>query len=69
MTRGEKGSWNENRVVDAEHIAKIPDRLPPDRAGAMAWDALTALSGLDTLDLMPLRDIAPTQAPKEKVTS
>ncbi|MEV4184055.1 NADP-dependent oxidoreductase [Streptosporangium canum] len=40
-------------VVEAEFVARVPDRMPTEQAGAMAWDALTALSGLDLLDLRP----------------
>ena len=38
-------------VVEAEFVARVPDRMPTEQAGAMAWDALTALSGLDLLGL------------------
>jgi NADPH2:quinone reductase len=31
----------------------VPDRMPTEQAGAMPWDALTALSGLDLLGLRP----------------
>ncbi|MEH1101190.1 quinone oxidoreductase family protein [Micromonospora sp. CPCC 205561] len=47
------GSYAEYAVVEAEFVARVPDRLPTGQAGAMAWDALTALSGLDLLDLRP----------------
>ncbi|MDP3894652.1 NADP-dependent oxidoreductase [Nocardioides sp.] len=49
MVRG--GFYAELGVVEAEHVARVPDRLPTEQAGAMPWDALTALSGLDALDL------------------
>lgn len=45
------GFYAEYGVVEAEHVAQVPERLPTAQAGAMAWDALTALSGLDTLGL------------------
>ncbi|HSK91387.1 MAG TPA: NADP-dependent oxidoreductase [Euzebyales bacterium] len=45
------GFYAEYGVVEAEYAAHVPDRLPTEQAGAMAWDALTALSGLDLLDL------------------
>ncbi|MEW9552397.1 zinc-binding alcohol dehydrogenase family protein [Nonomuraea sp. NPDC050783] len=47
------GAYAEYAVVEAEYVARVPDRLPTDQAGAMAWDALTALSGLDLLGLRP----------------
>lgn len=47
------GFYAEYGVVDAEHVARIPERLSMEQAGVMAWDALTAQSGLDLLDLAP----------------
>jgi NADPH2:quinone reductase len=47
------GFYTEYGVVEAEFVARVPDRLPTEQAGAMPWDALTALSGLDLLDLRP----------------
>lgn len=47
------GFYAEYAVVEAEFVARVPDRMPTDQAGAMAWDALTALSGLDLLGLRP----------------
>lgn len=47
------GFYAEYGVVEAEYVTHVPDRLPTEQAGAMAWDALTALSGLDLLDLQP----------------
>ncbi|MEU9509249.1 NADP-dependent oxidoreductase [Micromonospora sp. NPDC048170] len=47
------GSYAEYAVVEAEFVARVPDRLPTGQAGAMSWDALTALSGLDLLGLRP----------------
>ncbi|MBA2892343.1 quinone oxidoreductase family protein [Nonomuraea soli] len=51
MPRG--GFYAEYGVVEAEFVARVPDRMPTAQAGAMAWDALTALSGLDLLGLRP----------------
>lgn len=39
------GCYAEFAVVEAEFVAHVPERLPTERAGVMAWDALTALSG------------------------
>ncbi|MGN9768963.1 quinone oxidoreductase family protein [Micromonospora sp. SD12] len=47
------GSYAEYAVVEAEFVARVPDRLSTGQAGAMPWDALTALSGLDLLGLRP----------------
>ncbi|MER7415832.1 NADP-dependent oxidoreductase [Micromonospora peucetia] len=47
------GCYAEYAVVEAEFVARVPDRMPTEQAGAMAWDALTALSGLDLLGLRP----------------
>ncbi|GLI02528.1 quinone oxidoreductase family protein [Phytohabitans aurantiacus] len=47
------GVYAEYAVVEAEFVARVPDRMPTEQAGAMAWDALTALSGLDLLGLRP----------------
>ncbi|MEW2378393.1 NADP-dependent oxidoreductase [Micromonospora sp. NPDC047812] len=47
------GCYAEYTVVEAEFVARVPDRMPTEQAGAMAWDALTALSGLDLLNLRP----------------
>ncbi|WP_435743217.1 quinone oxidoreductase family protein [Microbacterium sp. PMB16] len=47
------GAYAEFTVVAAEHVAPLPDRLTFESAGPMAWDALTALSGLDVLGLKP----------------
>ncbi|WP_090800755.1 quinone oxidoreductase family protein [Asanoa ishikariensis] len=45
------GFYAEYGVVEAEFVARVPDRIPTEQAGAMPWDALTALSGLDLLGL------------------
>ncbi|RIQ36933.1 quinone oxidoreductase family protein [Jiangella rhizosphaerae] len=47
------GFYAEYGVVEAEFVARVPERLPTAQAGAMPWDALTALSGLDRLGLRP----------------
>lgn len=51
MPRG--GLYAEYGVVRETHVAHVPERLPTDQAGALPWDALTALSGVETLDLQP----------------
>ncbi len=45
------GFYAQYAVVAAEHVSLIPQKLTIEQAGVMAWDALTALSGLDTLNL------------------
>ena len=47
------GFYAEYGVVEAEFVARVPDRVPTEQAGAMPWDALTALSGLNLLGLRP----------------
>ncbi|MCA2229981.1 quinone oxidoreductase family protein [Nonomuraea aurantiaca] len=47
------GFYAEYAVVEAEFVAHVPDRMPTEQAGAMPWDALAALSGLDLLGLRP----------------
>jgi NADPH2:quinone reductase len=47
------GFYAEYGVVEAGFVARVPDRLSAEQAGAMPWDALTALSGLDLLGLRP----------------
>ncbi|WP_198168707.1 alcohol dehydrogenase catalytic domain-containing protein [Agromyces aureus] len=51
VSRG--GFYADYGVVEAEHVAHVPARLTTEQAGVMAWDALTALSGLDLLGLEP----------------
>lgn len=43
------GFYAEFTVVAAENVAHVPGRLPIEQAGAMPWDALTALTGLEEL--------------------
>ena len=51
-TAGARGGfYAEFAVVDQKHVAHVPDGIPLDQAGAMAWDALTAMGGLETLAL------------------
>ena len=47
------GFYGEYGVAEADHVARIPDRMPTEQAAALPWDALTALSGLDLLALQP----------------
>ncbi|MFJ6430156.1 MULTISPECIES: NADP-dependent oxidoreductase [Microbacterium] len=47
------GFYAEYAVVDQEHVAPVPARLTDEQAGVLAWDALTATSGLDTIDARP----------------
>ncbi|MEH0982480.1 quinone oxidoreductase family protein [Micromonospora sp. CPCC 205556] len=50
-TRPKGGFYAEYAATKAEYVAKLPAGLPVEHAGAMPTDALTALSGLDTLGL------------------
>lgn len=45
------GFYAEYAAVAADSVSHIPDGLTIEQAGVMPWDALTALSGLDVLDL------------------
>jgi NADPH2:quinone reductase len=47
------GFYAEYAVVDEEHVARVPERLTNEQAGVLAWDALTAASGLDVIDASP----------------
>lgn len=47
------GAYADFVVVDAEHVALIPADLPMAEAGALAWDGLTAQSGIALLDPAP----------------
>jgi NADPH:quinone reductase len=47
------GFYAEYAVVEEEYVAHAPARLPVEQAAAMPWDAMTALSGLDELHLVP----------------
>lgn len=47
------GAYAEYVVVDAEHVARVPSGLSTEQAGVMAWDALTALRGVELLGLRP----------------
>lgn len=41
------GFYAEYAVVNADHVASVPDNLTVEQAGAMPVDAITALLGLD----------------------
>jgi len=45
------GFYAEFAVVDAEHVARVPKRLDLGDAGAVAATGLTALQGIDGLEL------------------
>ena len=45
------GFFAEYTVLPADEIAKVPQGISLDRAGVLAIDGLTALAGLDNLDL------------------
>jgi NADPH:quinone reductase len=47
------GFYGEFAVVDAEHVARVPKRLDLRDAGAVAATGLTALQGINALDLRP----------------
>jgi NADPH2:quinone reductase len=48
------GFYAEYAAVPEDSAAPIPGNVPTDQAGAMPWDAMTALRGLDdTLGLQP----------------
>ncbi|WP_292422084.1 NADP-dependent oxidoreductase [Mesorhizobium sp.] len=47
------GFYAEYARLKARHAAPVPDGLDLDQAGAMPADALTALTGLETLGLKP----------------
>ncbi|MET1033209.1 MAG: NADP-dependent oxidoreductase [Candidatus Saccharimonadales bacterium] len=47
------GFYAEYKAVAAENVAPIPQKMTIEQAAAMPWCALTALSGLDRLDLKP----------------
>jgi NADPH:quinone reductase-like Zn-dependent oxidoreductase len=41
------GFYAEYAAVKADEVSLIPEILPTDQAGALPWDAMTALRGLD----------------------
>ncbi|WP_394840317.1 NADP-dependent oxidoreductase [Pendulispora rubella] len=45
------GFYAEYTVVAAKNVSLIPEKLTIEQAGVVAWDALTALSGLEKLGL------------------
>ncbi|MEU5907887.1 NADP-dependent oxidoreductase [Micromonospora sp. NPDC047467] len=50
-TRPKGGFYAEYAVAKAEYVAKVPDGVPAEHAGALPTDGLTALAGLDALGL------------------
>jgi NADPH:quinone reductase-like Zn-dependent oxidoreductase len=48
-----KGFYAEYAVAKAEHVSQIPRTLSTEQAGVMLVDAVTALRGLDLLNLNP----------------
>ncbi|MGK5741300.1 NADP-dependent oxidoreductase [Micromonospora sp. URMC 103] len=52
-TRPKGGFYAEYAATKAQYVAKLPAGVPVEHAGAMPTDALTALSGLELLDLRP----------------
>ena len=48
-----RGFYAEYAPVKAEFAAPVPGRLPTEQAGAMPVDAITALRGLEVLQLKP----------------
>ncbi len=52
MANPKGGFYAEYTAVKEDDVSRIPANLPTDQAGAMPWDAMTALRGLeDTLGL------------------
>jgi NADPH:quinone reductase-like Zn-dependent oxidoreductase/uncharacterized protein YndB with AHSA1/START domain len=43
------GFYAEYAAVEADHVSLIPAHLTTEQAGAMPWDAVTALRGLDNI--------------------
>ncbi|MFF4877570.1 MULTISPECIES: zinc-binding alcohol dehydrogenase family protein [unclassified Micromonospora] len=50
-TRPKGGFYAEYAVAEAQYVAKLPEGVSVEHAGAMPTDALTALAGLDALSL------------------
>ncbi|HLH27433.1 MAG TPA: NADP-dependent oxidoreductase [Acidimicrobiales bacterium] len=48
-----KGFYAEYAVANAEHVSRVPSRLSTDQAGVLPVDAVTALRGLDLLEVRP----------------
>ena len=44
------GFYAQYAVVPEAHVSPVPAGLPIEEAGALAWDAVTAQSGIDLLD-------------------
>jgi NADPH:quinone reductase len=47
------GFYAEYAPVKADLVSKVPEKLSTDQAGVMPFDGITALRGLETLDLRP----------------
>ncbi|MQA91229.1 MAG: zinc-binding dehydrogenase [Gemmatimonas sp.] len=47
------GFYAEYAAVEEDYVSHVPSHLTIEQATAMPWDALTALSGLDVLNLEP----------------
>lgn len=47
------GFYAQYAVVEERFVSKRPGRLSVEQAAALPWDALTALSGLNVLELAP----------------
>lgn len=52
------GFYAEYATVKADRVARVPQGLDLEEAGAMPADAITALCGLEALDLMPDEKLA-----------
>ena len=46
-----RGFYAEYAAVDAKNVSRVPAKLSTEQAGAMVVDAITALRGLEALDL------------------
>ncbi|SBT65845.1 NADPH:quinone reductase [Micromonospora sediminicola] len=51
FSRPKGGFYAEYAAVKAEYVTRVPENVPIEHVGAMPTDALTALAGLDALDL------------------
>ena len=51
------GFYAEYAPVKAELVSRVPEKLPTDQAGVMPFDAITALRGLEALQLRPGQSI------------
>lgn len=48
-----KGFYAEYAVAKVEHVSRIPGKLSTDQAGVMVVDSVTALRGLELLEIKP----------------